>query len=288
MAAFEFGNYPDRARPPFAQEPPAEAHAELAHAAGRLRTEPIMTLKIYDCCRKKNCLGPSELGPARHQEGHGHHGGPITVPKGAQSVSVEDLHVKRIVILSKKPSPFRNGFWDLDIKYVFDYDLRFFGSEGREMEKIRGTNTWGQRLSLFGSVGSEVTMATDLIAGGETTMGGEPFTMIEAKAMALTADIKHNHCEEGHHAHVFVTIGLFSIIKLFRLVSLLVESRGFVIPDSCGDVLPTNPCDFFDELSFPMDSFAPPQKREFMAGISCDIPGGASRAMEGFEEEIEG
>ena len=287
MAAFEFGNYPGKAKPPFAQEPPADTIEELASSAARLRTEPIMTLKIYDSCRKKNCLGPSELGPARHHEGH-ECGGPIIVPKGAQSVSVEDLHVRRIVILSKKPSPFRNGFWDLEIKYVFDYNLRFFGSEGREIERVRGTNTWGQRLSLFGSVGSEVTMATDLIMGGETTMGGEPFTMIEAKAMALTADIKHHHCEEEHHAHVFVTIGLFSIIKLFRLVSLLVESRGFVIPSSCGDVMPTNPCDFFDGLSFPMDSFAPPQKKEFMAGVSIDIPGAVHGAIEELEEEIEG
>jgi len=68
-----------------------------------------------------------------------------------------------------------------------------------------------------------------------------------------------------------VTLGLFSIVKLYRFVSLLVESRGFVIPPPCANVMPQNPCDFFDTLHFPMDAFAPPQKKEFKAGISLNI-----------------
>jgi len=105
--------------------------------------------------------------------------------------------------------------------------------------------------------------------------------------MALTAEIKrHRHChkhvgrdiepqEEGlgrHHRHIFPTIGLFSIVKLYRMVSLMVESRGFVIPPPCWDIMPPNPCDFFERLDFPMDAFAPPQKPEFKAGISGNIP----------------
>lgn len=71
---------------------------------------------------------------------------------------------------------------------------------------------------------------------------------------------------------VVVTIGLFTIIKLYRIVNLLVESRGFCIPEECEEVSPLNACEFFDNLDFPMDIFAPPQKPEFLAGISGDIP----------------
>jgi len=106
----------------------------------------------------------------------------------------------------------------------------------------------------------------------------------DGKAIPLTAEIRrHQHChrhgEDGSrdgfahgHRHVFPTLGLFSIIKLYRMVSLVVESRGFVIPPNCSAIMPENPCDFFDKLDFPMDSFAPPQKREFKEGISANIP----------------
>ena len=92
--------------------------------------------------------------------------------------------------------------------------------------------------------------------------------------MPLTSEIVIRSYEEEAppHRHVLVTLGLFYIVKLFRVASLLVESRGFLIPPKCKNLAPTNPCEFFDELSFPMDSFSPPQKREFEAGISLNIP----------------
>jgi hypothetical protein len=73
---------------------------------------------------------------------------------------------------------------------------------------------------------------------------------------------------------VDVTIGLFTVIKLFRLVQLIVSSKGFCVPPVCEDVSPLKPCDVFDDLDFPMDLFAPPQKPEFMAGVSGNISPG--------------
>ncbi len=110
-------------------------------------------------------------------------------------------------------------------------------------------------------------------------MDADPFILVEAKAVPLSAELRHhkrhNHCSEEvicEPNEVLVTIGLFTIIKLFRIVNLTVESRGFCIPEECDEHTPVNPCEFFDALDFPMDIFAPPQKPEFLAGISGDIP----------------
>jgi hypothetical protein len=65
---------------------------------------------------------------------------------------------------------------------------------------------------------------------------------------------------------------LFSIVKLFRIVNLLVASKGFCIPEECEEISPINPCEFFEQLDFPMDIFDPPQKPEFMSGVSGNIP----------------
>ena len=100
-----------------------------------------------------------------------------------------------------------------------------------------------------------------------------------AKAVALTAELKYqrrrnNGAEDFSPSpnEVLVTIGLFTIIKLFRIVNLTVQSHGFCIPEECEELSPLNPCDFFENLDFPMDIFAPPQRPEFVAGVSGNIP----------------
>jgi hypothetical protein len=296
MAAFEFGNYPERpGRPslnPAAPSPQAPAPPVEGAAFGRsghhhipnpippqpkVITEPLMVMKIYDTHRHKHCLGHSEIGPAHNPHSDSHADHIIIPPPGAQSVEIEDLEISRIVIGKKKPSRFKKGYWDVDVRFIFSYGLRFVDHDGHVMgEPVPATNTFTRKCCLFGSDPTDVVMATDMFdtGGMGMAMGKNSYISVEAKAIGLSADITRKHCR--HHddpPHVNVVIGLFSIIKLYRMVSLLVESRGFVIPEPGKDVIPPNPCDFFDHLGFPMDSFAPPQKPEYMAGISGDIPG---------------
>lgn len=103
--------------------------------------------------------------------------------------------------------------------------------------------------------------------------------LVEAKAVALSAELqlqrRFNRGDQDFAPEpnaVNVTIGLFTIIKLFRIVNLTVESRGFCIPEECEEISPLHPCEFFESLDFPMDIFAPPQRAEFLAGVSSNIP----------------
>ena len=279
MSAFEFGNYPHSTSRHSSHNEHDNHHEHEQHHMPVIQ-EPILTMKIYDSCRSKECLSAPELGPARSYDGR-----PIVAPHGAQSVAMDDLRIERIVVLKKEPSPFRKGYWNLELQYVFSYKLQFFGAEGIELEETCATNTFTRRISLFGSEAKDVSLFTDLLGNGETLNGsGAPSLLVEAKAIALTVDLNkkcdshndnpfepHEEAHHHHHKHVFATIGLFSITKLYRLVSLMVESRGFVIPPTCENIMPPNPCDFFETLHFPMDSFAPPQKKEFKAGISLNI-----------------
>ncbi|MCL1786525.1 MAG: hypothetical protein FWG38_00950 [Defluviitaleaceae bacterium] len=68
-----------------------------------------------------------------------------------------------------------------------------------------------------------------------------------------------------------VTLGLFSILKLFRLVHLNVQSKGFCVPNECQDQGDINPCEYFQDLDFPMDIFAPPRRKEFTTGAGEEI-----------------
>jgi len=255
----------------------------------KVREECIIALKVYDSCRQQDCLTDDELGPARAAEDVTigdeviREGEVIDPPDNAAAVTIDRVKVKKVIIVDKDPNPFRRGFWDIDLKFVFEYRLTFREADGSPIRptNIRANSIFNKKVTLFGSEGSDITLSTDLFCerGRTNTIDSEPFILVEAKAMALAAELKfqrrRNITAEDLAPtpnRVNVTIGLFTIIKLFRIVNLSVESRGFCIPDECHEVSPLHPCDFFEDLDFPMDIFAPPQRREFLEGISNNIP----------------
>jgi len=67
---------------------------------------------------------------------------------------------------------------------------------------------------------------------------------------------------------VFVSLGIFSIIKIERHVQLLIPSYDFCIPQKeCVGATDDNPCDLFERIDFPVDEFFPPERGEF---LECD------------------
>ena len=128
----------------------------------KVKDECIVAYKVYDSCRRQNCLTASELGPAMaaHEcEIGGHHhaaGDIIRPPAGTTSVSMEKLKISRIHVVDKRPCPFRNGFWEISIKYAFEYCLTFYDSSGCALEHVGAKNFFSSKTALFGSHGSEV------------------------------------------------------------------------------------------------------------------------------------
>ncbi|MFV0520152.1 MAG: hypothetical protein ACK5LY_07745 [Lachnospirales bacterium] len=267
-------------------------------ANNRLRNECIIALKAYDTQRSQDCCTPLEIGPARAAEDTCigddfiNEGEIIHAPYNATSVSVDKVKIKKIIIVDKKANCFRNGYWDIDIQYVFVYRITFREANGCKIGSVKANSTYNKKVTMFGSTGSELTLASDLFenfSNNGSTIEGEPYVLVEAKAIALSADIKYCHCKPHHKGHkhcnendvedtldenseVLVTIGLFSIIKVFRIVNLTVQSNGFCVPEEGDDIDPLDPCEFFDSLDFPLDVFCPPQKPEFFAGVSNNIP----------------
>jgi len=290
MGAFELQDTPILAERPTerlsehgAERPVDVLGAITGDDRRKVKDECIIAYKVYDSCRRQNCLTYRELGPARAAglftigDVQYNEGDVIQPLGGAASITMEKLHIKKIQVVDKQPSPFRAGFWDVGIKYVFEYRLTFREADGCIIAQTKATSVFNMKATLFGSVGADLVVGTDLYKGSGETFSADPFLWIEAKAVGLDAKLHHHHgkCE------VHVTIGLFSILKLFRLVHLNVQSKGFCIPDQCQDQGDINPCEYFEDLDFPMDIFAPPQRKEFKAGISENIPKGKGVSIVG-------
>ena len=239
---------------------------------------------------KQACLTNGDISPAYHAEKpRVHHddeltkeGDIIRPPHNAASVTMDKLKIKRIIVVDKQLSQFKSGYWDIELKFVFEYRVNFREANATIIESHLANSVHSTKLSLFGSVGTDMVIGTDLLKafGDHSTFNAEPFVLVEAKALALNAQLYYPPVMlDGDNypqaTEVHVTVGLFSIVKLFRIVNLRVESRGFDIPDVCPPIpSPISPCAFFEDMDFPMDVFAPPQKPEFAAGLSLNIPSG--------------
>ena len=59
---------------------------------------------------------------------------------------------------------------------------------------------------------------------------------------------------------LYVSLGLFSVIRIERPVALVLSASEFCIPDKestvCSDS--TDPCALFKKMNFPVDDFFPP------------------------------
>lgn len=262
--------------------------------------ECIIAQKIFDQCRLQKCLTPAILGPARAAKNVPTcnemlcEGDIIVPPCNAASVTMKNLKLTKIEILSKKPSTLQSGCWDIELKYVFHYDLEFRKADGSCIGCIAASSVYTLKVTLFGSSESEVTFVSDVYSGNgriynnngcccdddDNSVGG-PFVSAEGKAIGLDAELKYAgnsccscscncgcgcgcdcdcDCDDvgfGAPVAVNVTIGLFTIVKIFRTVNMVICSLGNCAPKECACPSSVDPCEFFDRLDFPMDIFAP-------------------------------
>ncbi len=78
-------------------------------------------------------------------------------------------------------------------------------------------------------------------------------------------------CEEHGMKCLYVTLGVFSMIRMQRPVSLVISAGDYCIPDKNSNVLSeTDPCSVFNNMSFPTCEFYPPS---LGGAVSCGIAG---------------
>jgi hypothetical protein len=283
MATFELNNKETKIPPSV-----GKSAVDPALSCGKIKEECIIALKVYDQCRQQDCLTEGQIGPARAAEQtvicdkRYEEGDIIDPPQTAAAVSMDLLRIRKIIIVDKNPNPFKNGYWDINLKYVFEYRLTFREADGSVLGYVRANSIYNKMLTLFGSIGTDIVIATDLFNNSvhdSATLDADPFILAEAKGVPLAAELgrsRHINCspeELSSYApnQVDVSIGLLTIIKLVRIVHLSVESRGFCVPPECDEISPLNPCEFFNSLEFPLNIFSPPQKPEFF-GVADELP----------------
>ena len=250
----------------------------------------IHTDKIFDSCRDKDCLEDVRVYLTQC--------GQEIVDR---AINVKCTKAEVIWIFSDIESvPFNRGFYSIDLKYFFKITLQVFTGVGKPT-LVEGLSVFNKRVILFGSEGNAKIFSSkykqsafDAQLWKKTNM---PYAVVEvvepitlgAKLVDVRND-KHCCCScdddfdlasvpdsvckifddalviGGECKRVFVSLGVFSIVKLERRVQLLIPSYDYCVPSKeCVGATDDNPCDLFDRIEFPMDEFYPPEKCAFLA-----------------------
>lgn len=212
----------------------------------------IHTDKVYDSCRDKDCLENIRV----YLTGCGQN-----IVDNAINVKFTRAEVIW-VFPDIEPVPFNRGFYSVDLKYFFRVTLQVFTGASRPTE-VEGLATFDKKVILFGSEGNAKIFeskykenAFDPQLWRKTNMPHAVIEVVDPIALgAKLVDVRDRKsccCDDdfdlasvpesvcrvfedklvlGNEAkRVFVSLGVFSIIKLERRVQLLIPSYDFCIP----------------------------------------------------------
>ncbi|KYH30180.1 MULTISPECIES: hypothetical protein [Clostridium] len=256
--------------------------------------ECIIAGKVYGKCRQQDCLRPIDanttptpgmiqIDSSRLGETEEISGGPLTGTITPNSIiSFDDtvagvqlvpntFRLSDIRLQSIQPSIFsQDGFYDVTIRYTFSYQINLLDDNGDPIPVTQGTDeitdiaaytTYTKTVSLFGGEASTSTIATLNTLYSDTASineGNIPYVSVQGIANPLSINIGTYVVNGDTEYHADVTIGLFTIIKLFRLVNMLVASAGDCDIPVCEPFQTSDPCEYFSSLPFPFDDFNPP------------------------------
>lgn len=239
----------------------------------------IQTNRVYDSCKDKECL--ENLRVYFSEAGQNI----IDRATSIRSKRVEVIWVKSQV----DEVPFNRGFFAVDIQFFFKVFFECCAVGCKPIE-VEGFATYSKKVILFGSEGSAYIFTSSqkpscCVNLGEPRRNNLPRATIEmVDPIALcTKVVEVCDCACGDDAidsfpesitelfetelymgesqkRVFVTIGIFVIVRLERSVQLLIPAYDFCIPEkTCIDFCEEDPCKLFEKLQFPIDEFFPPK-----------------------------
>ena len=242
----------------------------------------IHTDKVYDSCKDKDCIEDARV---------------FLTACGQEIIDrAVNIKVRKAEIIwafpDVEPIPFNKGYFSVDIKFFFKITLDVFTGVGKPTQ-VEGLATFDKKVILFGSEGAAKVFESrynydsfDEQLWQKTNMPKavvevvDPLALsakvvdLEDKMCCCTDDIDFSSIPEcvcsvfddrlvlsGERKRVFVSIGLFSIVKIERSVQLLVPAYDFCVPQKeCTTSCDDSPCDLFEKICFPFGEFFPPER----------------------------
>lgn len=244
--------------------------------------------KIYDSVRDKDCLEDLRVFLTECGQDIVDHANNIR----CKCVEVLWTHITVDTV------PFNKGYYSVYVRFYFKLLFEACVPGGKSQE-FCGLAVYDKKCVLFGSEGNVSIFTSDQfcndfcsnLGGNISDIRGDfktnmPKVVVEVAppiclavklvekqykfgCCCCTCDqIPENICRSVGGAMtddfgvkaLYVSLGLFSVIRIERPVALVLSASEFCIPDKestvCSDA--SDPCELFKKMTFPMDDFFPP------------------------------
>ncbi len=238
-------------------------------------TVPIKVNRVFDSCSDRDCfsnvqilIDGCELPPN------------ITMVK-SRCVRVSDI------CMNIEPVPFNRGFYSIDLTYTFRVELMAYERSCTSPVLMTGTAYTSKNVILYGGESNTKTFFSSGEQLGSTDACCETVNLPTAAVqvvdpISLEARVG-TVCATNDSPPVrtvIMTLGLFSVVELFRPATILVPTYEYTIPTKECHADTESPCAVFDKIRFPAEEFTtgglPALPRE---ECGCDTP-----AMETMEQ----
>lgn len=243
----------------------------------------VDTFRIYDSCIGQECLRSLRFCTTDTYQ---------AILNSATALRIRDISVIWVRILSEEV-PFRTGYYNITARFYFRITLEVCQGLGTTPQIISGLACYDKNVILYGGEGNVSVFYSDnqqrfcnAIPEFDQIVGGNkaPRVVVEvATPVGLEVDLTEVDAEtqppccqnlpeeiaaqfEGSFtgdfeitAAAFVTLGIFTIIRVERPAQLSMQSCDNCFPDkTCdsSDVF-TDACTLFSSMQFPYKEFAP-------------------------------
>lgn len=238
--------------------------------------------RIYDCCRDRDCM--QDLRVYLPAEGQALLENAVSVKAGQAEILWSYIDVE--------PLAFNNGFYTVDIQFFIRVAFDVLQGAGRP-QRMEGCCAFNKKAILYGSEGGARIYSSEYAPQGpdrnlevrsnrpratvevldpislscrfcdpnDTCSGGCGCDNADVASMPgyISSCFESPLTDPDNGRRLYVTLGLFSIVRLMREVQLLIPACDFCIPEkeSC---YPSeeDPCGMFGRMEFPLDQFFPP------------------------------
>ncbi len=238
----------------------------------------IDTKRVLDCCRDRDCFEDARVYLTAFGE-----------EIIANATNVRTRSAKLIwAYVGVDPVPFNCGFYQITVRYYIKVEIEACLGIGRS-QTFKGISVLEKNVILYGGEGSVVSYSSSpengycSIGNTNTVATNDPTAIVETvepvvlgtKIVECSCGCDCNECCEIPEAicgcidgeintstnnntpKLYISFGIFSVIRIEREAQLLVQATDYSVPDKECTAATNNddPCSLFNTMPFPISQF---------------------------------
>ena len=251
----------------------------------------IDTKKVYDCCRDRDCFEDTRVYLTACGE---------EILANAGSIRTKSAKILAAYV-GVDAVPFNNGFYQITVRYYIDVECEGCLGVGKS-QIFHGIAALQKDVILYGGESNVLTFSSnpgsgycDIATGSIDT---SPIAVVETVEPIVlgtkVSDCSCNPCCEyteipcavqealgggvvmnGNGPRLYVSFGIFSVIRLERDAQMLIQATDYSVPDKeCTPATGNdNPCALFRTMAFPIS--------QFRDNSSCECDKSAQQSQRG-------